>query len=226
MNAAAVIVAAGSGERFGKPKQLVMLAGKPLFLHSVHTFESVDFVTEIILVTSIDTSDEMRRILDADGSHPKVRITVGGARRQDSVLSGIGTTTVSDDSIILVHDAARPLMTKQLIERVFDAANTFDAAIAAHTIVDTIKFAEHNIIRSTVPRNDLWAAETPQAARKDLFLQALNYIDENQITVTDESQMLELISQPVHIVENMQPNFKITYPEDLRRAESYLRDAS
>ena len=223
MSTGAVIVAAGSGERFGKPKQFELVAGLPLFLHSVRTFASHPEIEEIVLVVPEQYLQQMKHIVDEHEHSGKIIYAPGGSRRQDSVANGLAASWFGDDSVILVHDGARPLLTHDLISRVREAAMEHSAAIAAIPVVDTIKRADGNFAATTVVRSMLWQAQTPQAARKDLLLKALQRAAEEGTTATDEAELLEKIGVQSYIVMGDDDNFKVTYPRDILLAETLLK---
>lgn len=222
LSTGAVIVAAGSGERFGKPKQFELLAGLPLFLHSVRTFASHPEIEEIVLVVPEQYLQQMKHIVDEHEHSGKIIYAPGGPRRQDSLANGLSASWLGDDSIILVHDGARPLVTTHLISRVREAAMEHNAAIAATPVVDTIKRASGDFIAQTLSRSMLWRAQTPQAARKDLLLQALHKANSEGYTATDEAELLEKINIQSYIVMGDEDNFKVTYPRDILIAAALL----
>jgi 2-C-methyl-D-erythritol 4-phosphate cytidylyltransferase len=222
MSVIAVIVAAGSGSRFGKPKQLEQLAGEPVFIHSVRAFHLCQRVDKIILVTNEDLIQQMRSLLQAKGLDAKTSISLGGQRRQDSVMNGLISAHADDNDIILVHDAARPLISQKVINDVIDATITHGAALAAVQVVDTLKREEGGSAVETINRDHLWRAQTPQAAKAVHLHNALEHAQNEGVTGTDESQLLSLISVQSYIVSSDERNFKITYSDDLARAEALL----
>jgi|SRR5688572_7840080 len=222
MSIIAIIVAAGGSSRFGKPKQLELLAGEPVFLHSVRAFDNCDRIEKIILVTSSEYRNEMQTLLESKGLDAKVTITLGGERRQDSVMNGLISAHADDDDVILVHDAARPLISQKVITDVIDATIIHGAALAAVQVVDTLKREKGGFAIDTVDREHLWRAQTPQAAKAGHLRNALEYAQNKGVTVTDEAQLLSLISVQSSIVSSDERNFKITYPDDLTRAEALL----
>lgn len=222
MSVISIIVAAGSGSRFGKPKQVELLAGEPIFIHSVRAFHLCKRVDKIVLVTNEELVEEMKVLLSLYRLDEKASITLGGERRQDSVMNGLISAHADDNDIILVHDAARPLITQKVITDVIDATITHGAALAAVKVVDTLKREEGGFATDTVNREHLWRAQTPQAAKAVHLRNALEHAENNGVTGTDEAQLLSLISVQSHIVSSDERNFKITYPDDLARAEALL----
>lgn len=210
---AAVVVAAGSGLRFGKPKQLELLGGVPIYQRVIQIFKDVNAIDEIVLVHSSDLANEP---LGQLGVHP----VTGGATRQASVSLGVAKARELGCTYVLVHDAARALVSTQTIVRVAAATIEHGAAIAACRVVDTLKQVEGETIVRTIPREDLWRAQTPQGCRIADLERALSAADETSFT--DEAQALESIGIPVRVVESSELNFKITFPEDLNRARRIL----
>ncbi|HEY6172445.1 MAG TPA: 2-C-methyl-D-erythritol 4-phosphate cytidylyltransferase [Candidatus Kapabacteria bacterium] len=222
MSVIAIIVAAGSGSRFGKPKQFELLGGEPVFIHSVRAFLLCKRVDKIVLVTSEELIDEMNSLLEAKSVGASVSVTIGGERRQDSVMNGLISAHAGDDDVILVHDAARPLVSQKVINDVIDATITHGAALAAVEVVDTLKREEGGFATDTVNREHLWRAQTPQAAKVLSLRNALEHAQNEGVTGTDEAQLLSLISVRSYLVSSDERNFKITYPDDLARAEALL----
>ena len=210
---AAVIVAAGSGTRFGGEKQLMELEGKPLYQWSVDAFRSVAGIDEVILVCS----EQLRSQVTSDSIH----VVPGGASRQESVRNGVLKAEELGADHVLVHDAARALITSMIIEQVIRATREAGAAIAAIPVVDTIKLVEDATIVRTVPRQGLWRAQTPQGASVADLLRGYQIAEGKSFT--DEAELLESIGIPPRIVEGSEDNFKITYPADLDRARDLLR---
>lgn len=221
--AAVIIPAAGFGTRMNldQPKQYLLLADAPVLVHTVRAFWHEEYITRIVIVVP-PTMVEYTKVLFSDhGLHEKkLTIVAGGRRRQDSVKAGLDVLG-DDTEIVLVHDAARPLVSRQLIVRCYEAAIASGAAIAAVPVKDTLKKGDaHGRVIKTIDRNNLWQAQTPQAARRALLLKA--YQINGEVDVTDEASLLEKAAIPVTIVEGAESNIKITRPEDLFLAERLL----
>lgn len=210
---AAVIVAAGSGTRFGQEKQLMELEGKPLYRWSIDAFKATPGVESIVLVCS----EQLLSVVE-DSS---ISTIAGGSSRQESVYRGVLKAKELGADHVLVHDAARALITSEIILRVINATSQHGAAIAAVPVVDTIKEVEGSRIHRTVPREKLWRAQTPQGASIDDMLRA--YEASVGKSVTDEAELLETIGISAHVVPGSEDNFKITFAEDLDRAAEVLR---
>ena len=223
MHVAAIIVAAGKGERagFGQPKQFLDLGdGQPMFARSLEAFAACDLVREIVLVlpggwegTTWPTGGRT------------IRTVTGGARRQDSVVNALASLSDAAD-LIVIHDAARPFVTADLIERTIRAAAEHGAAIAAVAAIDTVKQASDQHadgtwrIRVTLPRETIYLAQTPQAFRRSVLSDAMSRAGDG--TFTDEAMLVERAGFPVHIVAGDPANIKVTTPHDLAAARARL----
>lgn len=205
------------------PKQFLNLAGKPLLVHSVATFTKCSFIDKVVVPVREDRFEETRQILSSyDLDDSKITVVIGGKRRQDSVKRGLEAL---DDNveIVLVHDAARPLVSMDLIARVHKAVIKAGAAIAAIPVTDTLKKSDKdNKVHSTIDRSALWQAQTPQGAKKALLKKA--YVVNGDDDVTDESLLLEKAGISVLMIAGDESNFKITRMEDLALAESIMSD--
>ncbi|MBU0529590.1 2-C-methyl-D-erythritol 4-phosphate cytidylyltransferase [bacterium] len=217
----AVIVAAGSGLRFGEKKQFKVLGTKPLYLYSLKKFIDCEVVDEIVLVVPRDlqetVSNEISRL------NPQIKVVEGGKLRQDSVLAGI-TGLSANCEIVCVHDAARPFVSVDLIQKTIIACKNNDGAIAGIPSHDTVKEVNinDNRIKRTIPRAKIWLAQTPQAFHSSQLVKALSYAKENNILVTDESTLLESLNYSMVVVEGSINNFKITTLSDWKLAELIL----
>jgi 2-C-methyl-D-erythritol 4-phosphate cytidylyltransferase len=204
-----IIVAAGSSERMGFDKLMAPLQGIPVLAHSVNTFLRSPDVAEVILVS---TKERFNRLAISD---VKLTLTTGGENRHESVSRGIAA--VSDNAkFIAVHDGARPFITQDQIHRTWTAAKEHGAAASATRITDTVKRSNtESFSIESICRDNLWAMETPQIFDSELLKKAYLYIEQSGAVVTDEVSALELIDTPTYFVENLTPNIKITYPQDL-----------
>lgn len=234
---AVIIPAAGSGTRMGldHPKQYHLLSGIPILIHTLRAFtafpdrpadvssatQPIFSINRIVVVAPSELLQETSRLLDAYHlNRHDISLTAGGKRRQDSVLAGITSLDTPVD-ILLVHDGARPLVSPGIIHRCLEAAWEHGASIAAIPVKDTLKRSTvDQQIAATIDRQHLWQAQTPQAARFSLLVQAFNVY--GQQDVTDEASLLELAGIPVKLVEGSETNLKITRPEDLILAEKII----
>jgi len=222
----AIVVAAGSSNRMGFDKLFALLGDKPVVAHTLEAFERTECVDEIILVGREDRLAELRELVQrAEGK--KVRHVVsGGLHRQDSVQAGLDVLA-PDARYVAVHDAARPLVTAEQIERVFAAAREHGAAALAEPITDTLKRGDENhFVCGGVDRAGLYAMQTPQIFARDLLVSAYEAVAERQLSITDEVSAVELLGSKVLLVPNGEFNLKITYPRDLSVAQSFLSQRS
>ena len=218
----AIVVAAGRGERLGVPaKVLLPLGAQPLLAFVLDALESARTVGRVVVVAGEHTRSGVEDVLDAGGWAKPRAVVLGGPRRQDSVARGL-TATAPDAQIVVVHDAARPFARSDLFDRCVTAALVHGVAIAAVPVSDTIKRVADGLVASTVPRADLWAAQTPQAFRRELLVAALADPLAAAQTFTDEAGLLEALGHPVAVVPGDRWNVKITMREDLAVAEALL----
>ncbi len=209
-----IIAAAGEGRRLGEDtaKAFVDVGGKPLLIRTLERFDGIARIVERVVAVRPGDVERARSCLTGR----QVTVVEGGTRRQDSVRAAL---PVAGSAYVAVHDAARPFVTRELIERVLDETTKRGAAIAATPVTDTIKQADADRIVRTVPREHLWAAQTPQAFRTDILRKAFDTAGTDR-NVTDDAQLVEASGIPVGIVRAGPENFKITTPEDLERARA------
>ena len=218
----AAIVAAGTGSRFGKPKQFELLSGRALFLWSVEAFITSGLVHEVVLVVNPDREQEALQILAQHGLDHVVVIG-GGATRQQSVQNALKYFDHEGQAThVLVHDAARALVSQGLIDRSIRTLETEEAVLVALPVVDTLKQAVDDRVAGTVSRENLWRAQTPQGGVLELLLNANRVAESEGYQATDESELLERVGVRPALVVGSERNFKITYPEDLIWAERLL----
>jgi 2-C-methyl-D-erythritol 4-phosphate cytidylyltransferase len=205
------------------PKQFLMLGGLPLLVHSLRVLEASEAVSAIVLAVPQSETDYCRRdIVSAHGFKKVQQVIAGGEERQDSVGLGLAAVGMEAD-IVLVHDAVRPFLTTDMIQRVVVAAGRYGAAIVAIPMRDTVKrVGGDGLIQETVDRTPLWLAQTPQAARRTVLQAAHRRAQQDGFRGTDEAQLIERIGHPVAIVEGSTENIKITRPEDLLIGEAIL----
>jgi len=219
----AIIVAAGDSRRMGFDKLSAVIAGKPVIAHTLLAFERANSVDRIVVVVRKDRHDEIKTIV-SDENFKKVRsIIPGGKRRQDSVRAGLDHLE-SAARYVAVHDAARPLITAEQIERVFAQCQIHGAAVLAGPINDTLKRADADLfVTESVDRQELYAMQTPQMFERALIDEAYRAVYAENILVTDEVSALERLGRKTTLVLNDDFNFKITYPRDLSLAEFVLK---
>jgi len=222
MDTIAILVAAGRGERMGagRPKAFLILGGQTLLLKAALAFEAAPSVGAIVVVAPPADGEAARETLAPIG---KLRDVVpGGPRRQDSVLEGLKRVPDGFDGVVLVHDAARPLVEPALIEAVARAARESGAAIPVLELPDTIKKMRDGRVRETLDRSELAAAQTPQGFRFGLLTRAYEAAFRDRVTLTDEAMAVERLGEAVVAVPGSPRNRKITTPEDLAWAEAEL----
>jgi 2-C-methyl-D-erythritol 4-phosphate cytidylyltransferase len=220
--AAAIIVAAGRGTRIGEPDKILMHLGRrPILAYSVDAAEAARSITDIVLVAGIHTKERVEQLVNAFGWKKVRHVVLGGERRQDSVEAGLGLVRPEVD-VIVIHDGARPFAPPALFDACTSEAARTGAAIAAAPVTDTLKRSVGRNVGETIPRENIWAAQTPQAFRADLLRNAFAYAHERGLDVTDEAGILEAQDIAVRIVPSTPRNLKITTSDDLELAEALV----
>ena len=216
-----IIVAAGSGQRFGSPaKVLVELAGEPALARLLRTVAAIDEIDEIVLVGSADLCGAINELAERHLGDRAWRVVHGGSRRQDSVAIGLAAT---DADVVVVHDGARPLASPELFRATISAvAAGADAAVATSPLTDTLKQVDGNRIIATLDRSMHALAQTPQAFRRTRLVEALEYAETQGVTVTDEATLIEQMGGGVAATEGARTNMKLTVQEDLRIMEALV----
>ena len=215
----AVVPSAGQGERFGNKKQFKLLGQRPLLFHTLNPFLKCDDIAEIVVVIPEEDLETISQELASFTSAKSVKTVTGGSQRQVSVLNGC--LALSDNvEIISVHDAVRPFVTPELISATIAGCDDADGCIAAIPSKDTIKQVSENNIQSTIDRNSIWLAQTPQTFHKDILINAL----QQDMMATDEASMVEATGGTVLVTEGFAGNFKITTSEDWKLAENIIND--
>lgn len=223
MTVSAIIVAAGSSRRMGFDKLEADLGGESVLTRSVLAFEACPDVVEIRVVTSPEKFEAVREAAKRLGISKLVEVIGGGAERHLSVHAGLVRVGEGCD-LVAVHDAARPLVTPEAISRCADVAREIGAATLAHRIADTLKRGNAaSEVVDAVSRDDLWAMETPQIFSLPLLREAYAAVLARGELVTDEVSAVSGIDHVVKLVENAEPNLKITVPADLVVAEAIRR---
>lgn len=218
---AAVVVAAGRGERLRTPEKVVLpLAGRPLLAWSLRALEQAETIGPVVVVAGSHTLEAVGRLVRDEGLIKVHAIVAGGERRQDSVAAGLAALPKGIE-IVVIHDGARPLAEPELFDRCAAAAAERGAAIAATPVADTLKRVADQVITSTVDRTGLWAAQTPQAFRLELLRQAMT--PGSGETVTDEARLCEVAGLLVTVVPSSPANLKVTHAEDIPVADALLR---
>jgi 2-C-methyl-D-erythritol 4-phosphate cytidylyltransferase/2-C-methyl-D-erythritol 2,4-cyclodiphosphate synthase len=214
MRIAALLVAAGSGIRFGaeKPKQFLTIAGKPVIRHAAEALAE-----HVSLLQPVGEAEPIEAALH--GIRGCLPVVAGGATRQDSVRAGLEALAPHQPDIVLVHDAARPVIPQGTIPALLAALKESPGAIPAAPVADTLKRVVRGVITETVPRAGLFRAQTPQAFQFPVLLAA----HRSGLTgATDDASLLEAAGQTVEVVPGSDDNIKLTYPEDLVRLERIM----
>lgn len=220
-----IIAAGGKGKRFqsAQSKQLVPLKGKPLFCWSLRTFHAEKSIDQITFVYPADEDEQMyRKWLDAE-RFTKAMLVKGGPARYDSVRNGFHSiSTAKDQDVVLIHDAARPLLTSSLIKDVLSAAAETGAAIPLLAVPETVKEVANERIVRTLKRDQLFLAQTPQGFQYGILRQAYEKAESHGAHWTDEAMLVEAAGYSITAVAGEKRNLKVTDPDDLRLAEFYL----
>ncbi len=225
---AAIVVAAGSGERFGRPegKQLLNVDGLPVMSWALRAFDAARSVELIVVVTHPERVEEYTEVAVAPLQlRCPVTVVAGGARRQDSVAAGLAE--VPDDfDLVAIHDGARPLITAPVITSAIaamDADPTLDGVVVGHPATDTLKVVENGRIVDPADRRRFWHAQTPQVFRAAAFRNVMRQADLEAWEATDDAALVERAGGRVSMVEGLRDNLKVTVPEDAAIVEAVLR---
>ncbi len=220
-----IMPAAGLSLRMGADvrKPFIMIGKKPIFFYTLEKFYRLKRVKEIIFVVNRKDLDTVKeKWADELKAYKVTKVIPGGKRRQDSIYNGLSQID-PDTKIILIHDAVRPLVHNEEIEAVIKSTEEKGAAIVASPMKLTVKKVDSNLnIIKTVPRHDLWMAQTPQGFKRDLIVNAYEKIKDSNIEFTDDAEVVEKAGHSVGIVPGSYDNIKITTREDLKLAEAML----
>jgi 2-C-methyl-D-erythritol 4-phosphate cytidylyltransferase len=223
-NFAVILAAAGKSSRFHDPhykKPFVPLENRAVWLHSAEKFLNRDDVKQVLLVISPEDREAFQSKFAANVAILGIEVVDGGAERADSVQNALARVR-PDVDFVAVHDAARPCLANEWIDKVFAAAEESGAAILAVPVSSTLKrVGPDRKIQETVPRENLWEAQTPQVFRRKLLLDA--YAQRGGLPATDEAQLVEQLGHPIAVVMGSPINLKITTKEDLRFAAHALK---
>ena len=210
-----ILVCAGKGKRLKADKPVLQIAGKPLFYHAYSAFKGVKAIEQIVMVMRPEHIKKAARLID----DMRVWYTQGGEFRRDSVLNGLYAL---DEKIthVLIHDGARPLVTKTVVDNVINGLKTHNAVICAVKARDTLKRVEGKFVKEIVKREDIVGVQTPQGFKKDLILNAYEKLGREDFY--DDAQLVEKMGRKVLVVDGDIRNIKITYPEDIEFAKIFL----
>ena len=211
----AILVAAGSSRRMGFDKLWAPLAGRPVVSHALGILAACPLIDRLALVVAADRLSDAEQLVQNVGV--PANVCIGGARRRDSVAAGL--RSFRDRRWVLVHDAARPFLTDQLIRDGLQAVRDADAAVAAVPVRDTVKRVSERRVLETLPRDQLWSAQTPQLFRAEILDRALRTFEED---ATDEAALVERLGGRVVVYPGAEANRKLTTPADFELAEAWL----
>lgn len=225
MKVGAIIAAAGFGRRMktDRPKQLLVLNGTPIIVHTIRKFDASKAIDYVIVTAPRESVGEVRDLVQSAGFKKSVTVIEGGERRQDSVAMGLQHLQPGTE-IVAVHDGVRPFVSVEDIENVVRQAESTGAAILGVPIVDTVKQAEREFVESTLTREHLILAQTPQVFRTEVLREAFDRAASDEYYGTDESSLVERLGHPIAIVRGSERNIKITRPTDLTLARAFLEE--
>jgi 2-C-methyl-D-erythritol 4-phosphate cytidylyltransferase len=203
------------------PKAFVPLGGRPLLHYSLRAIAALEAIGEAVVTVPPGMERQARAEVERVGVEIPVKLVAGGAERQDSVRIALGLTS-AESEVVVVHDAARPFATAALFAACIDATRRADGAIAAIAVADTLKRIEGRTITATVAREGLWQAQTPQAFRREMLVEAHDRARRERWAATDDAELIERCGGRVEVVESSATNLKITTPADLEIAEALL----
>jgi 2-C-methyl-D-erythritol 4-phosphate cytidylyltransferase len=218
MKCTAIIVAAGKGQRLGSkiPKAFVRLNGIPMVEYSLRAFQDADQVSEMVLVRPPRYSAGLLPLFE---KYPKLAAIIpGGRERSDSVRSGLKAVS-PDSEMVLIHDAARPLISPRQIAALISGVKRHGAALLAEPVTDTLKAVERDLVVRTVDRRNLWRAQTPQGFKKDLIEKAHRL----GLPATDDCQLAEMLKAKILVIPARENNMKVTDKNDMEMAAWLLR---
>jgi 2-C-methyl-D-erythritol 4-phosphate cytidylyltransferase len=220
----AVIPAGGTGARMKtrRPKQYLSLTGAPLLVHTLRALLRSGAMDGVVLAVPADRIAPTRRMLQRYGIPRVLSVVEGGAERQESVWRGLQAVPAGA-RWVLVHDAVRPFVTRDLVEQVLAAARRHGAATCGLEVRETVKRVRGETVQATLDRVGLWLIQTPQAFRRDLLWTAHERARRDHFTGTDDAVLVERLGERVAMVPGLAQNLKITTPEDLKVARLWLR---
>lgn len=225
MSVTAVISAGGVGNRFGDntPKQFLELGGKPIIIRTLEIFEGIDEIENIVVAVNSEWFSKLNELIKEYNITKVKEVVIGGKTRQASVYNAIRTNTAKESETILIHDAVRPLVSRELILKLIEEVEEYGAVIPTIKVKDTIKSVTKggNAIK-TLERDSLYAAQTPQIFWTDILSASFDNAMKNKSEVSDDSALVELSGYKVRILDGEETNIKITTQLDLKFAEIIL----
>ena len=228
---AAILPAAGLGTRMGSdvPKQFLELDGVPIVLLTLRRLSECKEVSDFFIATRGEEADALEQRLSKEKLGGKVQVVKGGETRQQSVANALARVSAEETELVLVHDAVRPFVTREQVERVIAEARARGAAILGVPAIDTIKEVRRSslpqdvaLISATIPREKIVLAQTPQAFQTKLLKEAFARAEQDGVTASDEAALVERLGHDVYVVQGSERNIKITKPADMELARFYL----
>ncbi len=224
MRAAALIMAGGSGERFdggssGTPKQLVPLFGRPMIAWSIDALAQLGRVARVVVVVADALQPDVRAALTAEAARKLTGFAAAGATRQESVYNGLRMLP-DDVTHVLIHDAARPCASLQLVESILEALQAHDAVVPTVAMTDTLVRDYQGRVDAIIDREHVAGVQTPQAFRYDLIMRAHREAHARGFHSSDDGSLVLALGEPVHTVPGERTNIKVTFHEDIAAAEA------
>ena len=219
---AVIILAGGSGRRFGSDKLMEKIGGVTVIERSLFAFQYCDAVSDIVLVARPDSIDILREICKTDKINKLAAVVPGGDTRALSCMAGLEALP-DGVSLVAVHDGARPLVTDEVINNALEMAWEYGAAVPAVTVKDTIKICAADIVKSTPDRTTLAAVQTPQCFRRDIICGAMQKVIADNAAITDDASAVEYAGGTVRLSAGSEENIKITMRSDIALAEMILK---
>ena len=221
MNVSAILLAGGKGLRMLShiPKQYIQMKGKSLAEHSFDLLLSSREIKEIIVVCS----EERRGVFDRPYAEKRIDFALPGERRQDSLLHGLRETSIDAD-LICIHDASRPCISKNILQRIIYAGMRYGAAALGIPVKSVIKESDgKGFVKETLNKKPIWEVQTPQAAKPDLLHRGFAEIEKKNLSIIDDASIIELIGHPVKLIEGSNPNIEVVTPHDLEIVKNLLK---
>jgi len=228
MKTIAIVAAGGVGRRLGfaTEKPFVPLRGKPIIFYCLHTLESSSVIDDIVVAVEKSCISRLSNLVRKFSLKKVTRVVAGGRDRFHSVRNCLAIVDTSYE-VVLVHDAARPFLTRVIIKETVAAARRYGASLASVPEKDTVKVAENGgFVRRTIDRSTLWRAQTPQAFKRSIIVNAYRNAPKDGRGITDDAMLVERLRKRVKIISGTYNNIKITTKDDLRLADAYLRRSS
>jgi 2-C-methyl-D-erythritol 4-phosphate cytidylyltransferase len=214
-------MAAGRGDRFGRPKQFTPLHGRPMIVWAIERFEREAAIDSIVLVVSPGSEERVTDVVEQEGFAKIHAIVAGGETRQESVWQGLQALDEASERV-LVHDAARACLSQPLLERMIAALAQNDAVVPALPVVDTLIHQSDGELNAMLDRENIAGVQTPQAFRTALLIKAHRSAAASGLKSSDDGSLVFALGEPVRTIEGERTNIKITFEEDLRIAEAII----